>query len=124
MIEWKIKYGDQELPISAHDVVDSLGRALGLMYYKLENDDKIKGHVQMKIIHEMDIQIVELVKSQYAGAIEEDRKRHVRLRVVKKNPDRKSRSAATIQGKPGDIVDLTPPRDPEPTEEPERKVIL
>lgn len=133
MIEWKIKYGDKELPVSAYDVVETLGRTLGLMYFKLENDEKIKGHVQMKIIHEMDIQILELVKTQFLGAIEDDRKRHVHMKVVKK------RRVPKIKGKPGDIVDLTPPKDPRsssdegwetqepdrtPPEDPEKKVIL
>jgi len=105
--DWKIKYGDQEIPITANDVVETLGRQIGYAYYKLENDEKTKGHVQMKIVLEMDIQILELVKAQFSGAVEEARRRHLHMKM----PGKK-RVGHKVQGKPGDILDLTPEKLP------------
>lgn len=111
MFDWKITYGNQEIKITAQDLVETLGRTLGFMYYKLENDEKIKGHVQMKIIHEMDIQILELMKAQFLGAVEESRRHNVSMKIVGKNPDRKRTPGHAVQGKPGDVVEITPKKE-------------
>lgn len=83
-MKWEIVYGNKKIDIKANDVVETLSRTIGYMYYKLENDEKVKRNVQMKIVQEMDIQILELIKSQFSGAIEEERKHNVHLKVVPK----------------------------------------
>lgn len=104
MNEWKVKYGDQEIPVTANDIVETLGRVLGREWLFHETNEKLKGDVQMKIVHEFDIQILELLKVQFSGAIEEQRKRHLHMRIPgKRRP--------AIKGKPGDVVDLTPAKE-------------
>jgi hypothetical protein len=78
---WEILYGDKVMPVTAHDVVETLDRVLAREYYHLLNDEKTKGHVQMKILHEMDDMILELMKQQFAGAIEEDRRKGLHMKV-------------------------------------------
>lgn len=110
LIEWKIKYGDQEVPLTAQDVVESIGRAVGLMFYDLETNERIKSNVKMKIVREMDIQTLEFAKAIFAGVIEEYRRSHLHMKVVKKNPARRVPDHAA-HGKPGDIVELTPKKE-------------
>ena len=76
--EWQIQYGDRVMPVTAYDLVETLDRVIARENYHLLNDEKTKGHVQMKILHEMDDLILELLKSQFSDMIEEDRSKHLR----------------------------------------------
>jgi hypothetical protein len=108
-IEWKIKYGDQEVPLTVQDVIESIGRAVGLMFYDLETNEMVKSNVKMKIVREMDIQTLEFAKGIFAGVIEEYRRTHLHMSIPGKKPRRQPGHA--IQGKPGDIVEITPKKE-------------
>jgi hypothetical protein len=107
MVEWKIKFGDKEMKVTANDLVEMLGRVIPREYYYHENNDRLKADVQMKIIHELDIQMLELLKINFSGMIEEDRRRHWGMKI----PGKK-RAGHKVEGKPGDILDLTPEKLP------------
>ena len=81
MKNWEILYGDKVIPINANDIVETLDRVIPRENYHLLNDEKTKGHVQMKIIHEMDDLILELLKSQFSNMIEEERGKHLRPKI-------------------------------------------
>ena len=67
---WEILYGDKVMPVTANDVVEAFGRILAREYHHIMNDEKTNSHVQMKILHEMDDMILELVKSHFSGYID------------------------------------------------------
>lgn len=81
---WEYTFGDKVIPIKANDVVETLNRVIPYMFFKLENDEKIKTNVQMKIIHEIDIQILEVMRGVFSDTIEEDRKAHPHMKTVPK----------------------------------------
>jgi hypothetical protein len=73
--EWKIKYGDQEIPISAEDIVETLGRAVSIVFKEAATNPHIKGDTKMKIIYEMDTEILQLLKEQFSDAAEDMRRK-------------------------------------------------
>ena len=81
MKKWEILWGDITIPVTAYDLVETLDRVIARENYHLLNDEKTKGHVQMKILHEKDDLILELMKSQFSDVIEEDRGKHLRPKI-------------------------------------------
>ena len=81
MKKWEILWGDLVIPVTAYDVVETLDRVIPRENYHLLNDAKTNGHVQMKILHEKDDLILELMRSQFSDMIEEDRKKTLRPQI-------------------------------------------
>lgn len=78
---WEILYGDRVIPVTAHELVETLDRVIARENYHLLNDEKTKSHVQMKILHEMDDLILELMRSQFSDMIEEDSNKRLHPKV-------------------------------------------
>ena len=79
---WQYKYGDQIVQISPSDVIEALAAAESIMLKEVEANRHIKENVQMKLLYEHYMNVLSVTKDHFSGAIEEDRKKHLRM----KNP--------------------------------------
>lgn len=78
LTEWTIKYGDKEMLVTADDIVETLGRAASIVLKEAETNPHIKSDPRMKIIYEIDVERLALLKNNFSAASEDMKKRHPR----------------------------------------------
>ena len=92
MKNWEILYGDNVIPVTAYDMVDTFAAAASVMRKEIVQNQHIRGDAQMKIIYEMHIERLELAKQQFSDAVEEDRKKNLRPKIPGKNTVKENKS--------------------------------
>ena len=66
-LKWEIQYGDKTIPVTAENVAESLQRARSIVIKEVATNDHIKGNVKMKVIYDLDIETLELVRRMFLG---------------------------------------------------------
>jgi hypothetical protein len=81
MDEWKIEWGEIEIPVTAEMVVSAMDKGISTVYKALADNKTIRSDARMKSDWEKGALILELVRKKFEGLAEIAERRTVKMKI-------------------------------------------